>query len=141
MQAIPAPFRQMKAGHIDNRWITTAENPDELVNLILNSDMLLISNHIDASRHKRVSITIFNVMTSSCRLAAGTHGGFSCTIWSVPLHWLVIGFCAFDKLFCNRNSIRAYHNPTETARTFAPGCARRSFVFGLLSARSEVRAF
>ena len=57
-----------------------------------------------------------------------THGGFGYTITSVPLRWLAIGFQAFDKLFYNRNSIRSYHNPTEIARTFAPGFAPRSFV-------------
>ena len=33
------------------------------------------------------------------------HGGFDCTIRSVPLRWLAIGFRAFDKLFYNRISI------------------------------------
>ena len=33
------------------------------------------------------------------------YGGFGCTIRSVPLRWLTIGFRAFDKLFYNRNSI------------------------------------
>ena len=57
-----------------------------------------------------------------------THGGFGCTIRSVPSRWLAIGFRAFDKLFYNRNSIRSYRDPTEIARTFAPGFARQSFV-------------
>jgi hypothetical protein len=56
------------------------------------------------------------------------HGGFGCTIRSVPLRWLAIGFRAFDTLFYNRNSIRSYRDPTETARTFDLGFARRSFV-------------
>ena len=34
------------------------------------------------------------------------------------------GFCAFDKLFYNKNSIRSCRNPTKIARMFA----RRSFV-------------
>ena len=56
------------------------------------------------------------------------HSGFGCTIRSVPLRWLAIGFRAFDKLFYNRNSIRSYRDPTEIAKTFAPGFARQSFV-------------
>ena len=36
------------------------------------------------------------------------YGGFGCTIRSVPLRWLTIGFRAFDKLFYNRNSLRSY---------------------------------
>ena len=39
--------------------------------------------------------------------AQGLHGGFGCTIRSVPLRWVAIGFRAFDKLFYNRNSIRS----------------------------------
>ena len=35
------------------------------------------------------------------------HGGFGCTIRSVPWRWFANGFCAFDKLFYNRNSIRS----------------------------------
>ena len=43
-------FGQMKAGH----WqLSTAVNPDALVAKILNSDTLLISDHVSASRHKR----------------------------------------------------------------------------------------
>ena len=56
------------------------------------------------------------------------HGSFGCTIRSVPLRWIGIGFRAFDKLFYNRNTIRSYRDPTEIAKTFAPGFAWRSFV-------------
>ena len=33
----------------------------------------------------------------------------------VPLRWLAINFCAFDKLFHNTNSMRSYRDPTEIA--------------------------
>ena len=39
-------------------------------------------------------------------LVADAHDSFGCTIRSIPLRWLAIGFRAFDKLFYNRNSIR-----------------------------------
>ena len=35
------------------------------------------------------------------------YGGFGCTIRSVPLRWLAIGFRALDKLFYTMNSIRS----------------------------------
>ena len=60
-------------------------------------------------------------------------GGFGCTIRSVPLRWLAIGFRVFDIFFYDRNSIRSYRDPMEMARAFAP----RGSLHGLL----EVRAF
>ena len=63
----------------------------------------------------------------------GAHGGFGCTIRSVPLRWLAIGFRVFDNFFYNGNSIRSYRDPMEIARTFAPR--------GSLQGSLEVRAF
>ena len=73
-------------------------------------------------------------LSASARwLARGWHGGFGCTIRSVPLRWLAIGFRVFDNFFYNRNSIRSYRDPMEIARTFAPR--------GSLQGSLEVRAF
>ena len=54
------------------------------------------------------------------------HGGFGCTIRSVPLRWLAIGFRVFDIFFYNRNSIRSYRDPMEIARTFVRSRFARS---------------
>ena len=56
--------------------------------------------------------------------ASFSHGGFGCTIRSVPWCWFTDGFRAFDKPFYNRNSIRS----SERSHRNGEYVSRRSFV-------------
>ena len=95
--------------------------------LAVNAPLKMCISSLNAAKKETVCGSLACYWVFHCPLLLN-HGGFGCTTKSVLLRWFAVGFRAFDKLFYNRNSIRSYCDPTEIARTFAPGFARRSFV-------------